>query len=501
MPTEVRHLGDAGMRAIVLAVLAAVLVLLSPGFGALHALWTDTDDRAYTHGYLVLGICAWLVWRALPEVLAARPAPAPMLLVPLALATAVWAIALTAGVQDLHLLMLPVITWLAIAAVTGARAARSLLLPIGFFVFALPLWSSGNFILLQMTVWVNTALVWMTGITAYVNGNFVQVPAGMFEIADGCSGLHFFVVGLAVAVLYGEIGRDTLRRRIEWVALIAVLSVVANWLRVFTIIVAGYVTDMQHYLVRVDHYRFGWFVFAGVLMLFFWIANRRAGPAGAPANTARAQAGVPLPRAAMAAGVTVLVAAIFPLLAWRAVLGHDGAPADAFPVAMTDAAPPRSPSGWQPVYPGASSSGFHVLQVPAGEPVEVFQAAYARQQQGAELVGGGTSLFGDERIELVDERRVGSANGPWREWELQTGAAVFVVRAHWQIGGRRFARPAASQLWYGVARLFAPIESRVVALRVQCQEDCAAARAALDEAGELLSSQSVAWVPDTRIGR
>ena len=38
------------------------------------------------------------------------------------------------------------------------------------------------------------------GIPAYFDGLQFQIPAGSFEIAGGCSGLHFLIVALAIAL-------------------------------------------------------------------------------------------------------------------------------------------------------------------------------------------------------------------------------------------------------------------------------------------------------------
>jgi len=43
---------------------------------------------------------------------------------------------------------------------------------------------------------------------------------------------------------------------------------------VFSVIYAGYVTDMQHYLVKVDHYYFGWVLFALLLLPVIFISRR-----------------------------------------------------------------------------------------------------------------------------------------------------------------------------------------------------------------------------------
>src|SRR5690606_33862058 len=66
----------------------------------------------------------------------------------------------------------------------------------------------------------------------------------------------------------------TLATRLKVIALADALALLSNWVRVYLIILAGYLTQMQHYLVSVDHYRFGWAVVAVVMVLFFVLARR-----------------------------------------------------------------------------------------------------------------------------------------------------------------------------------------------------------------------------------
>src|SRR5690606_25050605 len=96
---------------------------------------------------------------------------------------------------------------------------------------------------------------------------------GTIEIESGCSGLHYFVVGLALAVLYGEANRLSWRGRLRVAALGAGLAMLANWARIYVIVVLGHGTKMQHYLVAVDHYWFGWGLFAGCVALVCVVAR------------------------------------------------------------------------------------------------------------------------------------------------------------------------------------------------------------------------------------
>jgi hypothetical protein len=54
----------------------------------------------------------------------------------------------------------------------------------------------------------------------------------------------------------------------------AATGLAANWLRVFSLIVIGYASDMQNYLVRVDHLTYGWILFLVCMWPVFWYGAR-----------------------------------------------------------------------------------------------------------------------------------------------------------------------------------------------------------------------------------
>ena len=75
-------------------------------------------------------------------------------------------------------------------------------------------------------------------------------------------------------------------RALVQLVVMAVLALLANWVRVYTVIEAGYLTDMKHHLVSVGHYWFGWCVFAVALTCFFWLATWFSPAIAACARTA-----------------------------------------------------------------------------------------------------------------------------------------------------------------------------------------------------------------------
>ena len=111
------------------------------------------------------------------------------------------------------------------------------------------------------------------GIDFRVEGIFVHLTGiGIFEVAHGCSGLRYLLVGQLLALLYGELNLERIRSRI-WLYLLAVgLALFANWIRVFVIIYVGHESNMQSSLIN-EHDNFGWMVFAVTLIPLFFVGR------------------------------------------------------------------------------------------------------------------------------------------------------------------------------------------------------------------------------------
>ena len=96
---------------------------------------------------------------------------------------------------------------------------RCLWLPVLYAYFTIPVWDLLNPLLQWLSAFAVRGVLSLIGLPVYFDGLHFQIPAGVFEIAGGCSGLHFFIVGAAIAVFYGELHRDRLATRVKLVAL------------------------------------------------------------------------------------------------------------------------------------------------------------------------------------------------------------------------------------------------------------------------------------------
>jgi exosortase len=485
-----------GRLALIAGLACTVALVCWPSSLILADKWADTVNLGYTHGWLVLGLCAALVWRSRREIAAAPAQRSAWAFVLLGGAMLGWLVCYRASVEIVELPLVPVIFWLAVAAALGWAVARVLLFPAAFFCFAVPIWDPTP--LRILTVQVVHGLLRLTGPPAAFAGDVIRIPNGTFVIEEGCAGVHFMIVGLAVAALYGELERDPWRIRLRQLALIAVLAAIANWIRVYTVIEAGYLTDMQSYLVRVSHYGFGWCVFAVALIVFFWLAPRltrgtlpESGgtPGPAPAAEPAPSRDYRLRPDLIGFAATVAVIVALPLVSALARLAHRDGPGGALLAATSATDPPprwhlltlTTSSGWSPRFPGADVVRRVAFADTAGRTIEMLTVTYRVQRDGAELVGEGSTLFG-EALEPRAQELINSSAGMFRETEVADRTqARSLLWWRYEVAGRALLSPSAEQLWYGVNALFWRAPAQLTALRAACGDDCAAARGVLSE--------------------
>lgn len=466
-------------RAIGAMVLVALPFLVFwPSTESLLVRWQDTELRTYTHGYLIVAITLWLLWRCRERwsaVPARRFAPGLVLLVGASLA---WLIGYRAGLQIVHQALLPVIILAAVLTCFGAAVTGRMFLSLAYLFFAIPVWDAINPLLQWSSVLAVRFLLRLVGIPAFFADNTFQIPAGSFEIAGGCSGLHFFIIAVAIAVLYGELNRDTLRTRVKLVALAGLLAMATNWVRILIIVIAGHLTQMQHYLVSGEHYTFGWFMFAGTMLLYFLIVRRWPVQAAAEAARVEAQRAAAIPTA----GFGWALAGLLVMPAWNVI--DQGRVAAAMPKLVL----PRSVNGWQatavsqadwrPVFGGADAE-VHQEFRSGVTLVEAYAAVYSEQRQGKEIIGYGNSVLGETlRAERTLTR---SAPDPWTQLQVTDGDGVWLLWYAYRVADTWHAMPLQLQLDYAVRSLYADPQSAIVALRSPCATDCEAARSALSQ--------------------
>lgn len=470
--------------AIVLGTIVLVTLLYWPTSLEIADLWQDTVRRRYTHGWLVLAITVWLIWRDRIQLgsIALTPPTGGWCVV--AIGSVGWLVGLYAGLLAMTTLAMPMLVVAAIWAAAGRALARRIAFAVLYLYFALPVWELINPLLQSMTALVNVWLTRLAGIPVTMEGNFIHIPEGSFEIAGGCSGLHFFVVAMAIAALQGEIDRYGWRSRCLLLGLAGALALATNWLRVFIIIVAGHLTDMQHFLVKVDHYYFGWFIFVFALGLYLYLSSRvprgvREEPRSIPSRSTA-------PRGRPVAAATLSVAAVSLGPVWSlASSGEALEPTVQSPPVLEGwSSPGLYLSDWRPVFANADDEFLVAYHSESTADVALYFAAYRSQHQGKELRGHGNSILGsryhsketrrrevlieDVAVPVFEQLAEGMDNGELLVWSL------------FAVDGKPDPMGLPSQLAYGIRSLLRSPTASVIALAAECRPDCESARNALD---------------------
>ncbi len=245
----------------------------------------------HLHGYFVAALALTLVYSSRNRWGAAAVEPAPVALVLVAVlgVAALWVG--RGSLPALQLLLLPPLLLAVIAAAFGVAAARVLLVPVGFLLFAAPLWSMLLTPPLQaLTVRVTAVLAPLMGMPATITGDVISFRNGVtFVVTEACSGANFLIQGLAVATLLGELEQAAPKRRLALLAAMIPTALLANWIRVLLILELGYVTDMRSSLATNDHVAFGFAIFFVVLAIYVWLATRKPLLVSAPTHAESAE--------------------------------------------------------------------------------------------------------------------------------------------------------------------------------------------------------------------
>src|SRR5690606_17241976 len=212
----------------------------------------------------------------------------PVLVVMLVLA-GIWIVGHIAGVASIEQLAAVAMIPATLAALVGMRIVAALAFPLAFLFFAVPIGEFLTPMLMDYTADATVLALQWTGIPVYREGLFFTVPSGRWSVVEACSGLRYLIASLALGVLYAYLQFRTLKYRLMFIALAAIVPIIANWIRAYLIVMIGHLSDMR-LAVGADHLIYGWVFFGIVMGLLFWVGSRMREPEPAPEGISRASA-------------------------------------------------------------------------------------------------------------------------------------------------------------------------------------------------------------------
>jgi exosortase A len=476
--------------------LLIALALLAPFalyFGtakSIVSIWNSSET--FAHGYIILPISLWLVWRRRANFAAYPPLPYWPALLLVALVGAGWLAARMGEVQVVmqygFVAMFPLIA----LAVLGKRLAGSLAFPLLFLLFAVPFGEVFVGPLIEFTANFTIAAVQATGIPVLRNGTRFELPTGSWSVVEACSGVRYLISSITLGSLYAYLTYRSTRRRLAFVALSVVVPIIANGLRAFMIVMIGHHSSMTM-ATGVDHLIYGWAFFGLVMFVMFWIGSYwREDEAPAPsAPPARDAAEASASAAARSARVAPMALAVIALAALWPAFAHfndranfNPRPVQLAPVAVSWSAAPAF-SSWTHRFmqPDASFSGAY--RSGAGQPVGLTVLYYRNQHNGKALISSVNRLtaFEDAWHEIGAATRLESAGGrqlALRETTLQGPQGKLLVWHWFHVGGHDTASNAVGKLRQAQSKLlFRGDDGAAIMLSAPFSDNADEARAAL----------------------
>lgn len=388
----------APVLAASLAVLG-ILALFWPTTASIVAIWMRSET--FTHGFVIVPICLWLVWRQ-RETIAAVPATPwwPGLAIVFA-AGALWFVTSVADVLGVKQFALVFMLQAAIVTVLGTRIARAAFFPLAFLLFAVPFGEIFVPTLIEWTANFTVAALRLSGVPVYREANLFIIPSGAWSVVEACSGIRYIIASVMIGTIYAALAYRSTRRRVMFMAASILVPIVANWLRAYMIVMLGHLSNNK-LAVGVDHIIYGWVFFGLVMLLLFWIGSfwqEDAAPAlQAPPRRARPPALAAPPRVLFAAAVAAIVAAGVWLPLEAKIdrldpLPKPGIPALAAANGWVDT--PITFTDWKPRYRGYAAELQQTL-TKDGHEVGLYIAYYRQQSKGNELITSGNQLVTPE---------------------------------------------------------------------------------------------------------
>ncbi|MEF8982851.1 exosortase A, partial [Thiohalorhabdus sp.] len=385
--------------ALVAAVLAVLLAAYWATAVSIAAIWMRSET--YAHGFFILPISGFLVWRRRGALARITPRIQWLGLLGVVAAVLLWLAGDAAEVlgakQFAVVALIPAVTW----ALLGTQVVWAIAFPLVFLVFAVP-W--GQFLvpdLQDFTAWFSVRGLELTGIPVFWEGRMITIPAGDFEVAEACSGIRYVIASLALGCLYAYITYRGPWKRLAFIALALIVPILANGLRAYGIIMIAHWSDMG-LATGVDHLIYGWVFFGVVMLILFWIGSLWADRPGVPEDPALRAGQVRATGSASLAVVTLLVLGLGvagPVAAaWTDALQRQLETRVALPSANGGWQGPMAPvSPWEPGFQGHDVTR-HRLYRQEGDAaaVQVLVIHYRWERQGAELVNEQNRLQGEQ---------------------------------------------------------------------------------------------------------
>jgi len=249
---------------LLLLALLVWLILYHDALFSVVRIWYVSE--IFSHGFFIIPGALYLIWRE-QDKLKQQPLKPNFWVVPLLFVFLLLGVfGKVGGIQVFSHISAFVVLPLAIWFCVGNAIAKVIWFPLCFMLFSIPIGEQLVPYLQKITADLAIGMLNWTSIPSYSTGLYIEIPQGKFVVAEACSGIRFFIGSLVFGAVYSHLSYQSFSRKFLFMLLALLVPVLANAVRVFGIVVIGYLSDME-YASGADHIIYGWVFFSIVLFL------------------------------------------------------------------------------------------------------------------------------------------------------------------------------------------------------------------------------------------
>lgn len=381
----------------------AWLITFFSGLKSAASVWWISE--IFHHCAFVVPISFWLIYQKRHELLATEPKPnytvLPLLLLLLFLQVFGFAGDIQLFQYVATFLSIPAMFWLVI----GTKSCKEILFPLFFIVFAIPVGDELIPLLQEITADLSVFFLQLFNIPVFRKGLFIEIPNGMFQVVEACSGISFLIVSVVFGNLYAYLSFKHYKQKVFFLILSFTVPILANSLRAFGVVLIGHYFGME-YAVGTDHLIYGWLFYCFVLFLLIFIGESIRDPFDILTVTNNTNSKQWLNKLYVKS-LAIIIILFIGVISWQSLLNKS---VIAQTVAVNKHVVPASISlsdlkVWQPDFKGYSEQIEGTIIFADNTKADIYMVWYDQSSKG-ELVSSGNHIFNNKYWTLLSKEPV-----------------------------------------------------------------------------------------------
>ena len=255
---------------LTIVVLVGLIAVFFDTARSIVNIWNNYET--FTHGYIIVPVCLWLIWLQRANLARATPHHSWFGLFAFAAIVFVWLLGSLSGAQVVKQYAFAAMFPATVLALLGWQVARIIRFPLMFILLAVPFGDAFIEPLMNQTADFTVLALQLTGIPVFREGNTLTISSGVWSVVEACSGVRYLIASLTLGIIYAYLTYRSIWRQILFIIASIVVPIVANGVRAYMIVMIGHLSNME-YAVGVDHLIYGWVFFGVVMLLLFWVGS------------------------------------------------------------------------------------------------------------------------------------------------------------------------------------------------------------------------------------